>query len=198
MTLKTIHKEISACRQCPLGENRMGIAVPGEGSPNASLFFIGEKPTKGEAKQGRHYIGKSGAHLRYLMKEAGIDYQDTFITSTLCCCPPENRDPTVEELEQCWGWTEEQLDETKPEFIVAVGRFAARQFIDPLQTGKQRMGDIHGIPTWAEVDGRPVKVFPSYHPAAGLFNTSLEPVIREDFETLGTLLRRANEGDYSG
>ena len=143
-----------------------------------------------EAKEGKPFVGKTGVWIRQMLFNAGLPPQELFITNALCCRPPENRDPTVEEMEACWQWTEEQADSIKPRVVVAVGRFAARMFIEPLQTGKQSMGDLHGTPCWSALFGYPMIVYPTYHPAAGLHNPDLKEVVAQDFQRLGGLMQR--------
>lgn len=189
--LDGVAQGIKDCRACPLGELRVRedwLAVPGYGSADAKIVFVGEAPGKYEALQGRPFVGKAGSYFRQLLRNAGIDVNDVFVTNTLCCRPPQNRDPKLEELEECWEWTLEQIDIIDPDVIVAVGRFAAAQFVGAMQGGKQRIGDLHATPKWAMVAGRPRIVYPTYHPAAGQYNPDLAPIIDEGFKRLGEMI----------
>ena len=69
--LGTIAKEIEKCQQCR--QDSIGVAVPGEGNPDANVVFIGEAPGKQEAKTGKPFIGRSGQLFRGLMRSIGLD-----------------------------------------------------------------------------------------------------------------------------
>jgi len=49
--LDAITKEIEECETCKIG--KVGVAVSGEGNPDADVVFIGEAPGQHEAKTGR-------------------------------------------------------------------------------------------------------------------------------------------------
>lgn len=55
--LDAIAIEIAACSVCK--EQKIGVAVPGEGNPDADIVFIGEAPGKNEAKTGTAKIGRA-------------------------------------------------------------------------------------------------------------------------------------------
>lgn len=90
-------------------------------------------------------------------------------------------------------YTFRQIELIDPDIIVTVGAYASKQFIDPIQSRKQNMGDLHGIPSWAIVGSRPRIIFPTYHPAAGFHNLDLAPIIEEDFLKLGKRLKLIQE-----
>ena len=51
--------EIRACRACPLWKTAKQ-AVPGEGSGESGIFFLGEGPGFNEDQQGRPFVGAAG------------------------------------------------------------------------------------------------------------------------------------------
>src|SRR5437762_582030 len=84
--LDEIAKEIEKCEVCKVGKT--GVAVPGEGNPDADIVFIGEAPGKTEAKTGKPFVGRSGQLLRSLIREIGLDdVKDVFITSPVKYLP---------------------------------------------------------------------------------------------------------------
>src|SRR5581483_12509208 len=83
--LDKIAKEIENCQVCQ--EDKIGIAVPGEGDPDADIVFLGEAPGKQEAQTGRPFIGRSGKLLRIVIKDAGIKEEDVYITSAVKYLP---------------------------------------------------------------------------------------------------------------
>ena len=63
--LSQVADEIRKCRLCKKWGT--GEPVPGEGSADARLVFIGEAPGKEEAKTGRPFVGRSGRLLRLMI-----------------------------------------------------------------------------------------------------------------------------------
>src|SRR5437879_13677362 len=61
---------VRGCRLCKLAERRT-VAVPGEGSPQAEIMFIGEGPGFNEDQQGRPFVGAAGQLLTEMLR--GID-----------------------------------------------------------------------------------------------------------------------------
>ncbi|HPV06293.1 MAG TPA: uracil-DNA glycosylase family protein, partial [Aggregatilineales bacterium] len=66
-SLEQIAAEVAVCTRCPLHRGRTK-AVPGEGSPNADIMFIGEGPGYHEDRQGRPFVGASGSFLTEMLE----------------------------------------------------------------------------------------------------------------------------------
>ena len=92
-----LHQDIRGCVACALHQGRTQ-AVPGEGSPNARLMFVGEGPGFNEDIQGRPFIGAAGRFLDQLLERIGLDRDTVYITNMVKCRPPNNRDPFPGEL----------------------------------------------------------------------------------------------------
>ena len=90
--LEAIAVEVRACTNCRLHETRT-LAVPGEGSPDTEVVFVGEGPGYNEDRQGRPFVGRAGALLGKFLGSLGWQREDVFITNIVKCRPPENRDP---------------------------------------------------------------------------------------------------------
>src|ERR1700729_1380627 len=85
-SLDKIAQEIEDCAICKVGKS--GMAVSGEGNPDADVVFIGEAPGRQEAATGRPFIGRSGQLLRSLIREIGFDDEkDVYITSPVKYLP---------------------------------------------------------------------------------------------------------------
>lgn len=176
--LDEIGREVAACSLCDLAIGRTH-AVPGTGSPQAKILFIGEGPGWREDQEGRPFIGPAGKFLDELLVIAGLQRDDVFITNVVKCRPPGNRDPMPDEIAACSGYLDRQIAALNPEVIVTLGRFSmARWFAG------ERISRIHGQP--AVIDGR--TIVPMYHPAAALRNGSLRGAIEDDFRKLPKIL----------
>lgn len=116
-------EKIETCKKCPelLGRKN---AVIGEGAVPAACVFLGEGPGEKEDNTGRPFVGRSGKLLRACMAHAHFNMKDYHILNCIKCRPPENRNPTAEELENCRPFLIKQLAVLKPRVIVALGKFA--------------------------------------------------------------------------
>lgn len=189
---------IRSCHACTLRDACQGT-VPGEGPLDALVFFIGEAPGQREDKEGRPFQGPAGQFLNALLAGIGLAREDVFISNTCKCRPRGNRTPTVEEGRLCAGlWLEKELELVRPRFIVPMGVPAARWVWEWAGLGEfDVMEKEHGQPrllgNWANSSSRSSIngsiLVPSYHPAAGLHNTSLIRDITADFSNLGKLVR---------
>jgi len=96
--LNAIATEVVACRKCHLWKTRKN-AVPGEGNPNAQVMFVGEAPGYWEDVKGRPFVGAAGKFLENLLSIVGFSREDVFICNVLKCRPPENREPSQQEIQ---------------------------------------------------------------------------------------------------
>jgi DNA polymerase len=173
--------EITSCTLCGLSENRTN-AVPGEGSLNADIVFIGEGPGFYEDRDGRPFVGPSGKFLDELLASIGLRRQDVYITNMVKCRPPNNRDPLPGEIRACQPYLDRQLDLISPKVVVTLGRYSFAKLFPGEAISKAR-----GKPRrWKDLT-----VFPIYHPAAALHNPALRPVIESDFVRLLSLVKDA-------
>lgn len=179
--LAAVAGEIEACRACPLGSSRTN-SVPGEGSPDAELLFIGEAPGSNEDAVGRPFVGAAGRLLDSLLTLIGRAREEVFVLNVVKCRPPENRDPTPEEIAACAPFLERQLSLLSPVVVAPLGRHALRAFAPHAKISAvhgTRVDDAVGLPHGATL-------FPLYHPAAALHNGALRPSLERD---MGALVR---------
>ena len=91
----------AGCTRCPLAATRTQV-VFGTGDPDADLMFVGEAPGRDEDLQGVPFVGRSGQLLdRLLAEEVGIAREQVYIANVIKCRPPENRDPSPDEIAAC-------------------------------------------------------------------------------------------------
>jgi uracil-DNA glycosylase len=178
-SLESIAKEVSSCTKCPLHLSRTR-AVPGEGPANATVMLVGEGPGYNEDQKGLPFVGAAGQNLESLLSKANITRELIFITNIVKCRPPGNRRPTGAEADACHPYIRRQIELVGPRVVVLLGDTALKQFFPT-----SSLGGVHGKAVTR--DGR--TFFPTYHPAAMIYNRSLKAVLEGDFERLGELLR---------
>jgi uracil-DNA glycosylase len=176
--LDAIAAEVRGCRDCRLAQTRTR-AVPGEGSPDTEVVFVGEGPGYHEDQQGRPFVGRAGELLGKLLGSIEWRRGDVFITNIVKCRPPNNRDPEPDEVAACAPYLKRQLEVLDPALIVTLGRHSMGRFMPGA-----RISGVHG--TTAGVDpatgARDATVLAMYHPAAALRTPAIE---RESYADIG-------------
>jgi DNA polymerase len=147
---------VRGCRLCALCETRTQT-VFGTGSVQARLMVIGEAPGAEEDRQGEPFVGRAGMLLNSMLRAAGFERGQVWITNILKCRPPNNRDPSHEESDRCLPYLRRQVELLNPEVILCVGRIAAQRLLGSEQTIGRMRGRVH------DLAGVPVVV--TYHPA---------------------------------
>ena len=172
--LDAVRSAMGDCRRCPLCQTRKNL-VFGEGSAQASLMFIGEAPGAVEDDTGRVFVGPAGQLLTSIIENGmGLKRSQVYIANILKCRPPGNRDPLPEEVEQCIGFLESQIDTVRPKVIVTLGRVATQNL---LKTSTP-ISRLRGI--FTEYMG--IAVMPTYHPSYLLQNPSKKRDVWEDIK----------------
>ena len=179
ITLEVLREKLKDWKGCELYKTATQ-PVLGEGNPKAEIMFIGEAPGEREDKMGRPFVGAAGQFLDELLASINLKREDVYISNVVKFRPPENRDPTPEEKEQCMPWLLLEMSLIKPKVIVPLGRHALGHFL-----AKATITEAHGKPHKLTED---TWVFPIYHPAAALHNGSLRQALLDDFKGLKELL----------
>ncbi|MFB6221331.1 MAG: uracil-DNA glycosylase family protein [Halolamina sp.] len=182
---------VEGCERCPeLVESRRRI-VDGVGPEDADLLFLGEAPGEQEDEGGEPFVGRSGDVLDEALRDAGIARADVRITNCVRCRPPENRDPHQEELENCRGYLEQELDIVDPDLVVTLGKVPSQHLLDRDVAVTKEAGDLHD----ARLGDRAQRVLVSVHPAATLYDRSQ----RETFmQTIERAAQQAGLADADG
>jgi DNA polymerase len=182
--LKDLYHEARGCTRCPQLAATRTTVVFGSGNADANLMFVGEAPGKNEDEQGLPFVGQAGRLLDQLLGEIGLTRADVFVTNTLKCRPPGNRDPHPVEIENCQDYLLRQVALIEPHVICTLGNFATKLLrADP--TGITR---LHGREEVRVIGSRAVRLYPIFHPAAALYTPANVEVLRRDFARLPELL----------
>jgi DNA polymerase len=127
--LAQLAQDASTCTRCRLASGRTNV-VFGMGNPKSGLMFVGEGPGQQEDQQGLPFVGRSGQLLdRLVLEEMSLTRDDFYVTNTVKCRPPGNRDPLPDELGSCWPYLDKQLELIDPKVVVTLGNFATRSLL---------------------------------------------------------------------
>jgi len=166
------------CRLCPLCQGRAHV-VGTEGPALARIVLIGEAPGEKEDASGRPFVGRAGKILDKAMQAAGVDRSRVLITNAVKCRPPDNRRPSEGELLACRPYLLEDL--AHADLIIALGSSA----LTALTGMKEEVGKVANVERQIQIEGRSVRLLPTYHPAACIYNKRAR-------EELATTLRHVS------
>jgi len=183
LSLLAYGDQVAGCTRCALAKTRTQV-VFGAGSPTAELMFVGEAPGFHEDKNGIPFVGAAGKLLSKLLDGIGLSRDDVYICNTVKCRPPGNRNPLPEELEACETHLFRQIEIIQPRLVATLGNFATK-----LLSGKPAgITQVHGREQQVVLGGRPVTLYPIFHPAAALYTPRMLQVLEEDFRRIPELL----------
>ena len=174
-TLESIHADLGDCRRCKLAQGRNCI-VFGDGNPNAKLVFIGEGPGVEEDRKGQPFVGAAGQLLTRIIEAIKLSRNQVYICNIIKCRPPGNRNPEPDEIKTCFPFLERQIAAIQPDFIIALGTFAAQTLLGTATPISRLRGRFH------EYKG--IKIVPTYHPAYLLRNPDKKRDVWEDMKML--------------
>ena len=180
-----LRSQCVVCTKCELWKTRKRV-VFGEGNPHAEILFVGEAPGANEDEQSKPFVGAAGKNLDKYLAKVGLNREEVFIANVIKCRPPENRNPSANEIKKCTPWLYEQIRQINPKVICPMGNFAAKYILSGCDTEKmaniQGISYLHGKVVEMEIHGEKRTVIPLYHPAALIYNRHLEPEMEKDLE----------------
>ena len=170
--------------------------VFGDGDINADIVFIGEAPGANEVQMGKPFVGKAGLQLDHMLTVCEIERKALYVTNavkyrTWTCTEmgsgkrAKNRTPSLAEIRDSAPMLKEELAIISPKVIVTLGNtpLKALEYISGDNLGS--IGELHGKPYLLK--GMSAVLFPLYHPASGIYNRSLLPVMEDDLHKLKEL-----------
>lgn len=178
-----LQNKCSQCTACQLCQRRSHV-VFGAGSQTADVMFIGEGPGEQEDLQGVPFVGAAGHLLDDMMSIIDLDRSNSYIANIVKCRPPQNRDPSEDEQDACFGYLQNQIALVQPKIIVCLGRIAAKRMIDPAY----RITREHG--SWIYRDG--IWLTAIYHPSALLRDLTKRPETFSDLLSIRAKIKAVN------
>lgn len=194
MEFKQLEESILNCHKCNLYKTRKNPVV-GEGSVNARIMFIGEAPGFNEDNSGKPFVGAAGKVLDKLLESIQLSREEIYITNVIKCRPPNNRNPSNEEIDLCTNYLNKQLEIINPKIICCLGNFATKFILEKfdLKNKINKITELHGkILKISNLKGD-LKIIPMFHPAVATYNINKIDILKKDFETLKSELNKMNK-----
>jgi uracil-DNA glycosylase len=171
--LNELKEKYKDCTACKLNQGRIKF-VYGEGNPEADILLIGEAPGAEENITGKPFVGKAGQLLTQMLQAINLQRDEIYITNTVKCRPPGNRNPQPEEILACSTYLAQQINIINPKLILLLGKVAAQTMLKKdftLTKFREQTYSINGI-----------KTFVTYHPSALLRNEGWKRPAWEDLK----------------
>lgn len=160
--LNALKDAIAVFDHCALKKGAKNL-VFADGNPVARVMIIGEAPGRDEDIQGLPFVGAAGQLLDKMfaciqMARTNETADDAlYITNVMPWRPPQNREPTPDEIAMMLPFLKRHIDLAAPELIVLMGNTACQAVL-----GRKGITRLRG--NWTEAFGKPV--LPMFHPAA--------------------------------
>ena len=160
-SLAELAEALAAYPHCELRQGARSF-VFSDGNPAARVMIVGEAPGREEDQKGKPFVGRAGQLLDRMFAAIGLSRSGPdaeaalYITNILPWRPPQNRDPSPEELAMMTPFIERHIALADPEIVVTMGRFSLG-----VLTGLSGITRVRG--KWTEAAGRPC--LPMLHPA---------------------------------
>jgi uracil-DNA glycosylase family protein len=110
--------------------------VFGEGPVTARLMVVGEQPGDKEDLQGRPFVGPAGHLFDKAVADLGWDRAEIYVTNAVKHFKYElrgprriHKTPTQREVAACLHWLTSEIEQVKPQALVALGATATRSLI---------------------------------------------------------------------
>lgn len=177
MPWPALRDAVASCTACDLCQSRRQT-VFGVGHPNAHWLIVGEAPGEQEDLKGEPFVGAAGHLLDNMLRALnltraeGPPERQVYITNTLKCRPPRNRNPEALELARCEPFLVRQIELIRPRLILAMGRFAVHSLLQSNEPIGKLRGRVH------RYQGLPLVV--TYHPAYLLRNLADKSRVWDD------------------
>ncbi len=165
-TLEELRAALAGFEHCEIKQGARSL-VFGDGNRSARVLILGEAPGSEEDREGRPFVGAAGQLLDAMFAAIGLSRgaddpgQAVYITNVMPWRPPQNRDPSAEEIAMMRPFVERHIALVNPDVIVLMGNTPCAAIL-----GQRGILKLRGV--WARALGKPV--LPMVHPAYLLRN----------------------------
>ena len=158
--LQELKQSINIIKNCELKKNSANI-VFSDGNPNAKIMIIGEGPGANEDLEGVPFIGRTGELLDKMLSSVNLDRDNVYITNVVNYRPPENRNPTEEEIARYLPYLIKHIEIINPKILILLGSAALNAIIG----SSQIISDARGKWIDKKIGKCSTSVIASFHPA---------------------------------
>ena len=158
--LQKLKVSINKINNCELKKNSTNI-VFSDGNPNANIMIVGEGPGANEDLEGVPFIGRTGELVDKMLSSINLDRDNVYISNVVNYRPPENRDPTEEEITRYLPYLIKHIEIINPQILILFGSTALNAIIG----NDKVISDIRGKWIKKRIGSCDTLVIASFHPA---------------------------------
>ena len=145
--LQELKDSIDKIKNCELKKISTNI-VFSDGNPNSEIMIIGEGPGANEDLEGIPFIGRTGELLDKMLLSINLDRDNVYISNVVNYRPPENRNPTKEEIARYLPYLIKHVEIINPKILILLGSTALNTIIG----NDKVISDVRG--KWIEKKNR--------------------------------------------
>ena len=158
--LQKLKDSIIKIKNCGLKKGSTNI-VFSDGNPNSKIMIIGEAPGANEDVEGVPFIGRTGELLDKMLLSINLNRDNVYISNVVNYRPPENRNPTKEEIARYLPYLIKHIEIINPQILILLGSAALNTII-----GSERIiSDVRGEWIKKKIGSCNTSVIASFHPA---------------------------------
>ena len=182
--LDGLRSALAAYEYCELKRGARNL-VFSDGAPGARVMIIGEAPGRDEDRDGRPFVGQAGRMLDKMLAAVGLSREtDVYITNVLPWRPPQNADPTPDQIDMMRPFVARHVALAAPRILVVMGNTSSDAVL-----GKRGITKLRG--NWHEAWGLPV--LPMLHPSHLLQKPAAKRAAWADLLALQARLREGGQ-----
>jgi uracil-DNA glycosylase family 4 len=158
--LQELKQTIASIKNCELKKNSTNIVFSG-GNPNSKIMIVGEGPGANEDLEGVPFIGKTGELLDKMLLSIKLDRENVYITNVVNYRPPENRNPTADEIARYLPYLIKHIEIIDPKILILLGSSA----LNAVLGDEQKISEVRGKWINKKIGKCNTSVIVSFHPA---------------------------------
>lgn len=138
-----LKKRVKTCTACSL---RAGCTqtVFGTGDEKADWLFIGSWPTEDDDIQGQPFAGQAGQLLDNMLAAIKLKRgANVYLTNVVKCSGSIRRGPQPEQIAECAGYLNGQIQLLQPKLIIVLGHAAATALLGEDREWDTLSGKLH-------------------------------------------------------
>jgi uracil-DNA glycosylase family 4 len=168
--IENLLAEVSKCNLCPKLNPWKKFPADVHGNTKSNFMIVSEAPGSKSIQRGNFWKGQAGLRIRKILSEFNANLEDIFyLTDIVKCCPPENRTPLPDEIENCKQYLQAEIQTLKPKYIIVFGRVALEYFLSNYNSTPpfhfNSMQDVQNDSGYQTIEFVDFKIIPLLHPS---------------------------------
>jgi len=187
LEIEDLLKKVHLCRECHTINRYKKFPLNSHGNTESKYMLVSEAPGKESLDNEKYWTGAGGRILREAIAAHKQELEELFYLTDIVKCWPckdnRNRTPLQSEIENCKKWLDMEIEVSKPELILALGKMSAELLLNETITMKKAHGKVF-------IHESDTKVLVLYHPSNIDFFMKREVYVLQLKNVFGSLIKR--------